>query len=297
MAVKRLLLLVNPFGGGRRGRQVLQKVQPLFQNAGTDVKVIETTHAGHAVEVARTSDPEEFDAVCALGGDGTLHEVVNGMLTRTDGKSLPVGLIPAGSGNSFMRTMGVLDPVDAVYGILADRRRSVDIARVLLSGRIVYACNIVGWGLVTDILRRSEKYRWWGENRYTVASLVEVLISRRRIARLTADGHEWEGEFSFVLACNTRFTGKGMLMAPDADLSDGYVDLVVVQRASRVEMLQLLPKVFDGSYLDSPRVEYRKVKSFTLQPEMSETVNIDGELMESSPVQVKMLPGAITFLA
>jgi len=280
----------------KKGHAVLQKVRPVFEDAGAELQIIETEYTGHARELAQTLDLTDLTALCAIGGDGTLHEVVNGLLTRTDSQTVPIGLIPGGSGNSFMHTVDCLDPFEAARGIVEGRKRPVDVAEVTLDSRAVYACNIVGWGLATDILRRSEWYRWLGESRYTIASLVEVLKGKHRIARLEVEGEVIEGDFSFVLACNTKYTGKGMLMAPDAQLSDGLIDLVVVRSASRFEMLRLLPKIFDGSYLTSPKVTCRQVKEFTLTPEIKETVNVDGELMDQTPIHVTMLPGAVMVL-
>jgi len=289
---KRLCLAVNPHGGRKSGSTVLQQVKPVFDAAGVDLTIFETEYAGHAREFVRGLDFSEVDGFCAVGGDGTMHEVINGLLSRPDGSLIPIGLIPAGTGNSFLRGFDCLDPLEAARRIVAGRTRPIDAARVSLGGQTLYAFNIVGWGLVTDILIRSEGLRWLGESRYTVAAALEVLKGRRRAARLIVDGRETDDRFVFVLASNTRYTGKGMLMAPYADLSDGLIDLVIVRKASRAQMLRLLPKVFDGSHVHSPLLEYVQAKEFSLIPKVDETVNVDGELLDRSPIQVSMIPSA-----
>ncbi len=288
--------MVNPYGGLKNGVAVLRQVKPVFDAAGVELKIHETEYAGHAREIAHDLDPAEVDGICVIGGDGTMHEVVNGLLSRPDKAALPIGLIPAGSGNAFLHGFDCLDPVEAARRIVTGRTRPIDAAQVTLGDWTLYAFNIVGWGLVTDILIHSERLRWIGENRYTVASALEVLKGRKRSARLVLDGKETQDKFIFVLACNTKYTGKGMRMAPYADLSDGLIDVVIVRKASRMQLLRLLPKVFDGSHVHSPLLEYVQVKEFSLIPEVDETINVDGELLDRSPVHVKMIPRAFEVL-
>ena len=290
---QRICVVVNPHCGQRVGRRVLERVKPIFEEAGVELDIVETEYAGHAREVIQGLDLQGEDAFCAVGGDGTMHEVINGLLTRSDDISLPIGLIPAGTGNSFLHGFECLDPLEAARRIVEGKTRPIDVAQVTLGDRVLYAFNIVGWGMVTDILIQSERLRWLGENRYTVASALEVLKGRRRSARLVIEGEESVDDFVFVLACNTQYTGKGMRMAPYADLSDGLIDLVIVREATRRQMLRLLPKVFDGGHVHSPLVEYVQTKEFSLIPDIDETVNVDGELMDRSPVHVVMMPQAL----
>ncbi len=296
MALKRLCLTVNPHGGYQKGPAVLRQVKPVFDAAGIELRIYETEYAGHATEIIQAVDLTDVDGFCAIGGDGTFHEVLNGLLSRPDKPDLPLGLIPAGTGNSFLHDFDCLDPVDAAKRIVAGRTQPIDVANISMNGQARYAFNVIGWGLVTDILIRSEGMRWLGESRYTIASALEVLKGRRRPARLIADGQVSDDNFIFILACNTRYTGKGMLMAPRALLSDGLIDLVIVRKASRTQLLRLLPKVFDGSHVTSPLLEYRQVKEFSLQPQLDEPLDIDGELVHGTPVDVRMIPAAFRFL-
>lgn len=296
MVLKRLYLTVNPHGGDQKGPAILRQVQPVFDAAGIELSIYETEYAGHAQKIIQSVDLTDVDGFCTIGGDGTFHEVVNGLLSRPDKPDLPLALIPAGTGNSFLHDFDCLDPVTAAKRIVAGRTQPIDVAEVSMDGHVKYAFNVIGWGLVTDILIRSEKLRWLGESRYTVASALEVLKGKRRPARLIIDGQVSDDSFIFVLACNTRYTGKGMLMAPRALLSDGLIDLVIVRKASRTQLLNLLPKVFDGSHVTSPLLEYRQVKEFSLQPQADEPINIDGELIHGTPIDVRMIPAAFQFL-
>jgi len=283
-------LTVNPHGGIKKGLDVLKNVKPLFESAGVELTVIETEYAGHARELAKTADIDGYDGFCAIGGDGTMHEIINGIMTRKDGKRLPVGLITGGTGNSFMHDLDCLDPQVAAKRILTSRIRKIDIFKADANGKIYYGFNIIGWGMPTDINLLSEKMRWLGGQRYNVASIIEAIRHKKRLARVIIDGQTIVADFGFVIGCNTIHTGKAMKMAPLARLDDGLLDLIIVRKAGRFKILRLFPKLFSGSHIADPIVDYRQVSSFSILPEDRNTLNIDGEMLGSTPIHVTVLP-------
>jgi len=291
--LRKFYLTVNPHGGRRKGPRVLRQVRPVLEAAGLDLEVIQTTCPGHARDLAHQLDFTGYEGLVVVGGDGTMHEVVNGLLTRADRQAVPIGLIPAGSGNSFACDLGVLDPLAAARAVIGGQTRRIDLAEVRTPTQVTLACNIIGWGLVTDIGARAEKWRWLGPARYTLLSLVEVLRAKPRAASLVVEDHEIVDDFTFVIACNTRYTGKGMKIAPRALLDDGLMDVVVVRhRAGRMKLLSMLPRIYQGTHVDSPLVEYYPVSRFSLVPDRQEVLNVDGEVSGSTPVHVTMRPGA-----
>ena len=290
----KFIIIVNPYSGKKLGTKLLNKVKPIFNASGIDLFIVETTFAGHAKELANQLDLNEFDGFLAIGGDGTLHEIVNGMLTRNDGKKIPIGIIPGGSGNSYMYDLGLTNPIHATKAILNRKTRAVDVARMEVNHVIKYAMNLVGWGLVTDVGNKAEHYRWLGPSRYTILSVVEVLRHKSRSAKLILDDKKIEDDFTFIIACNSIHVGKGMKMAPKARLDDGLIDLVVVKAGvTRIRLLQVLPKLFEGTHINEPEVSYYQTSEFALIPEKDEILNIDGEIMGSTPIKVKMIPNAI----
>jgi len=289
-------LIVNPHGGTKKGLAILEKVKPVFKEAGAELEIKETRYAGHARIMANTLDFKDYDGFCVVGGDGTMHEVVNGMLSREDGKKIPIGLITAGTGNSFMRDLNCLDPVVAAKRIVKARLRKVDVAEVDAAGEIIYGFNIVGWGLPTDINILADKMRWLGGQRYNVASLIEVIKNTRRLAKISIDGRTIAGDYGFILGCNTIHTGNGMKMAPLAEINDGLIDLLIVRKAGRMKLLSLFSKIFKGGHVGDPVVVYHQAKEFSIVPLENHTLNIDGEIIGNTPIHVKMLPGEIDVL-
>jgi YegS/Rv2252/BmrU family lipid kinase len=297
MTDRRMVLIVNPRGGRRRGLDVLEQVRPKLAAAGIDVDVRVTEHPGHAAGIARSADLTGCDGLCVIGGDGTLHEAVNGLLQRPEGVRPPVGIIPGGTGNCVLQQLGSTTPEQAIGPIISGRGQRIDVARLDGPDGTQYCLSIVGWGSVVDINRTAERLRWLGPPRYALSAFREIARARRRRLTLTLDGETETGDFLFVIACNTRFTGKGMDLAPRASLTDGLLDVVIVRQATRRQMLALFQRVYDGTHLALPCVDYRQVRSLGLETTTRDPLNIDGELQGQTPVRIELLPKMLEVFA
>ena len=290
----KFIIIVNPHGGKKLGPKLLHKVKPVFDAAGGDLVIIETKFAGHAKELANNLNLAEYDGFIGIGGDGTLHEIVNGILTRNDGQKIPIGIIPGGSGNSYMHDLGLTNPIEATNAIIRGQKRLVDTIYIDANHVKQYAMNMIGWGLVADVGKMAEKCRWIGPRRYTILSVLEVFRKKNHFATLIMDNEKIEDDFTFIIACNSIHVGRGMKMAPKAKLDDGLIDLIVVRsNITRSRLLQTLPKLFDGTHIDEPEVSYYQTSQFSLHPKKNVTINIDGEIMGSTPIKVKMIPRTI----
>jgi len=209
---------------------------------------------------------------------------------------IPIGLIPGGTGNSFMKTIDCLDPVDAINKILSNMPMSIDVMKVSTSDKKYYSLNLVGWGMATDISVFAEKLRIIGGQRYNIASIFEIIKNKKREARLIVDGQEREGDFCFIISCNTKYIGKGMKMAPNALIDDGLIDLIIVKKTSRATLLSVFPKLFNGTHIDHDACEYLQCRSFSIIPKENGQLNIDGEIIGYTPVDVDIIEEGIELL-
>jgi YegS/Rv2252/BmrU family lipid kinase len=248
-------------------------------------------------ELARTLDLDGYDGFCVIGGDGTIHEVANGLMQRDRRALIPLGFIPAGSGNTLHQHLQCAEPLEAARRILAGRSYPLDVARVTMGEKVVYCVDLIGWGGVAEINRTAERWRFLDPSRYALAALWHILRAKRRRASIVLDGQTFDDDFFFVIACNTKFTGKKMMLAPFAEVGDGKIDVVVLRRASRWQMLKLFLKVFHGSHLSLPCVEYYQVHSFAIESASCEPLDLDGEIKGTAPVRVEMLPAALRVFA
>ncbi len=294
--MKKYYLTVNPYGGGKKGPKILKDVLPLFEHKNIELNIIETEYAGHNRDLANQLNMDGYDGFCCIGGDGTLNEVINGLLSRKDRLKFPIGLITGGTGNSFMHDLDCLDPIEAANKIISDKRRFIDVFSCNTEGKTFYGFNILGWGIPTDANILADKLRWMGPQRYNFASIIEVLRHKKRFARVIIDNNSIGADFAFIIGCNTIHTGKGMRMAPLARLNDGLIDLIIVRKVSRFKLLKLFPKVFSGKHIGDPGVDYRQVKQFKIMSEDKSQLNLDGEVLGSTPVEVKILPKEVEIL-
>jgi len=288
MTPRRVVAIVNPRGGSHNGRAIWDRAGRALAAAGVRSVDHVTQRPGHAAELAASLDLAADDGLVVVGGDGTLHEVVNGLMRRSHPPP-PIGVIAGGTGNAVRQHLGPCSPEQAVQRMLDGPAVPIDLARVETEGRGVYCLNLVGWGGVADINRTAERLRWLGATRYAIAAAARILRPKFRHARLTLDGVQEDGLFLFVIACCTRYVGSGMLMAPRADLTDGKIDVVAVRPMSRRQMIRLFTSVFQGRHLELPGVEYHQVKSFELADAIG-PLNLDGELSGSPPIAVKVIP-------
>ena len=293
----KLCFLVNPYSGKNQSLKIFQSIKPLLNQKNIDFDFYKTEYKEHAIEIVKKIELNIYNALIIIGGDGTFHEVVTGLMKRKDSQRLPIGIIPGGSGNSFLYETNHINPISIFKKILLFKKRRVDILEIKTVDTILYSINLVGWGLVTNIGEKAEKYRWLGPSRYTLVSLIEIIKNKNRSATLTIENKKNTDQFTFIIACNTKYVGKGMYMAPKASTNDGLLDLIVVKgNLSRRRLFKTLPKLFKGTHLRDPNITYHQISNFSIETKEKDLLNIDGELKGTTPISVKVIPNAIEIL-
>ena len=289
----KVCLIINPNSGKKKGLKIFESIKPVLDKNEINYDMIQTKRIGHAISISNKLKIEDYDGLIMIGGDGTFHEIVSGIMNRKDQKKIPIGVIPGGSGNSFLYHLRK-DPKATLKEIIKFKKRYIDVIQVKTKNNLFYSINLVGWGLITDVGKNSEKYRWLGTSRYTLVSLIEIIKNKTRRATLKIGNKEYNNTFTFIIACNTKYVGKGMYMAPKADVSDGLLDLIVVKgNLSRTLLFKTLPKLFKGTHITDSNVTYHQVSNFSLITEEENLLNIDGELKGKTPIDVKIIPNAI----
>jgi YegS/Rv2252/BmrU family lipid kinase len=290
-------VLVNPHGGTGSGRKILERIKPVFAAASKQLEVHVTERAGHAAELANKLDLSRCEGLCLIGGDGTIHEVINGLMTRDSPTTVPLGIIPGGTGNTILQHFDCHDPIDAAKRIVAGETQPFDIAQVTTNSEVTYCGNVIGWGAFADINQLAESWRRLGPSRYSIAAITYIASPKQRRAKLTLDSQVIEDDFLLIALCNTQFTGKGMHLAPSADSADGKLEVVMVRDATRFQMLRLFQKIFNGSHVSLPFVETRQVQSARIEHEDADCLTLDGELKGSTPASVTVIPSALRIFA
>ena len=298
----RTLLIVNPAAGHGRGKKCFERMKSRIRAAipALDVRISE--YPGHAVELGRRAAAERFERVICLGGDGTPFEVVNGLFES--GRPFPapeIGLIPAGTGNSFVRDFDIRTPEEALERILAGRRRRVDLIEFSYeSGRGPlrrYALNLLGVGLIADILElTNRRLKFLGAAGYSLAVLLRLVRGMDNRIDFATDGRPRTVEDSALVVSNSKHTGGSMKIAPTADAGDGRADLVLFNGVNRREIVAIFRAVFSGRHAAHPKVEIIQAAEMNFAGTPPLRVMADGEILGWTPLQLKVLPGVLTLL-
>ncbi|HXM56361.1 MAG TPA: diacylglycerol kinase family protein [Candidatus Dormibacteraeota bacterium] len=302
-----ILVVVNPAsGGGRTGREWPAAAERL-RAAGLRFDAALTTRPGEATELARRGVHEGRSAVVAAGGDGTIHEVVNGFFEGCEriASATRLGVLPMGTGGDFRRTIGMSrDAGEAAQVLLAGRTRRIDAGRVTCAGgdgsrAVRHFVNIADAGIgadVSDMVNGGFKVIN-GELTFSIAAGVTLMRWRNRPMHVVVDGEERDLVAQQVVVANCQYYGGGMRIAPAAVPDDGLLDLVIVGDVGRLENVRLMGKVREGAHLPHPKLEHRLVRRVEVNSPERVGVDADGERPGSLPAVFEVLPGALELLA
>eukprot|EP00123_Amoebidium_parasiticum_P012418 comp21338_c0_seq2/m.29249 comp21338_c0_seq2/g.29249 ORF comp21338_c0_seq2/g.29249 comp21338_c0_seq2/m.29249 type:complete len:272 (-) comp21338_c0_seq2:127-942(-) len=246
-------------------------------------------------EIARTIDLDQYDAFVVIGGDGTLHEAINGMMNREDGKKIPLGVIPAGTGNSFAADLCVENTAAAVAAIVAGDACRMDLGLCTIGDERSYFFNIVNWP--AEMMVMAEQLRWLGALRYKLAVGHQVLGGYYGDpVVLTVDGVRKEyAHLNMLQIQNNQHTGEQAPAAPQARCDDGYLDGVALHSMGRMAMAGCMQQLENGGWLYHHSIDRFRFKKLTLESLRDHRViNVDGELQHNKdPFTVEVQAAAI----
>ncbi len=292
------LIIYNPHAGNGRARALLEQVEAYAKEKALNPTIICTEYSGHAIEIAKQAELENYDALIASGGDGTLFEVLNGYYQNKTQHKPPIGLIPNGTGNAFMRELKLRqsDWKKAIDIIALNHRRAIDVGRFSSEGKIWHFINIVGMGFITEIAEASVPLKWMGNTAYTVATLLKLISLKSQKFTIELDGEILERDGVFVEIANSTFTGTTFYIAPEAKIDDGFLDVIILNKISRLKILRLFTSIYDGTHINYDEIEYIKAKNIKVTETNPGKLIPDGEIMGSTPITVECLQQDVEFL-
>jgi len=290
-------IIVNPYAGRWKAEAAIPDIERACHEIGLDYELAVTEGPEHGIELAREAALAGFSPVVSAGGDGSISEVVNGLMQAAgDEMSVPFGVIPLGSADDFADMLGLVKDVTAACRtILAGHTRVVDVGCV--NGRFFDNNSAIGLEPMVTITQAAMK-RIKGTPRYILAALKTILGHRPWHVRLVWDDGEYEGPAALVSVGNTRRTGGAFWMTPRAEPDDGYLDFVFTEKLGRLKLLRLLPTTFDGSHVERPEVSYARTTRLTIECDPSTPIQADGELFDLSATHIEytVLPGRLRLI-
>lgn len=287
----KVAVILNPTAGRNRAESLWNDVSPKIKSHVGEVTLYETTGKNSGVSLTQTAIREGAATILAAGGDGTIHEVVNGLY----GTEVGLAVLPIGTGNDFARTIGIHNLDSALHALIEGTTTMVDVIQWSREGDSFYAINVAGCGFDAEVAYRiNSGFRWISGTGAYMEAIVQVLCTytAKRVT-LIHDHGELTVEAMLVAVANAQCYGGGMKIAPLANISDGLLDIVVVQSVSKLEFLRTFPKVFAGGHLNHPRVLNFRTRSIKIEGSPDVLILADGEHIGNCPVTFSIAPKKI----
>jgi len=290
----KVLLVYNPQAGHGRAEKNLKNVESLFAKHNIEFDIMLTGYKGHAVQLVKDANLSNYKAVISAGGDGTLFETINGLFKNSTTEKPPLGIIPIGTGNAFVRDMGLTNKCyEKAIDIIANgKKKKVDLGKFTTHGEDYYFINIVGLGFVSDVAKIAHKLKIFGNFSYTLGVLLKMIPLKSYDLTIEIDGKKMERDNLFVEVSNSRYTAD-FLMAPNAEIDDGFLDITLLNKTTRRKLLSYFPKIFTGDHIYVDDVETFKAKKISIHTETNKELTPDGEILGVSPVEISCLNKAI----
>lgn len=284
------LFIVNPKAGKGKALKLIPEIEKILKELKEEY-IIEVTKApNHATELVKMYTSNSNYRVYSVGGDGTLNEVLNGMVNS---KSC-LGVIPAGSGNDFIKSAyeEVIDKKD-LKNIIIGRKERIDLAKI----NNKYFINISSAGMDAEVVSGARKLKKFpfitGGFAYVLSVLITICNFKSRQVVLEIDDVRLHEKITLIAFANGKYYGGGMKVAPFADLKDGNLDICIVNKLSRIKMFRFFPSLIKGEHDKIKEVSFKRCKRLKLKAKDKISINIDGEVFETNNVEVELIPKGI----
>jgi diacylglycerol kinase (ATP) len=299
MTIHRVAALINPSARHGLAGQTSDAAVEALTAAGLQVTPLLGSSADEALELVRTAQTSDHDAVVVVGGDGTIRLALQAAYEAGAG-ALPIGLMPAGTGNDTARALGIPihDQADAAAIIAAGARRVCDTATITLADGSIHAFGTVAaTGLDALVTERANTLPWpKGQLRYPIAAVIELARMKPFPYQITVDDRKLEHDLVLASVGNTATYGGGMQITPSALIDDGHLDVILVHHGSRLKLMGMFPTIYSGKHIHRKEVEQLRGRRIELSSTRATPIYADGDRIGELPATIEVRPGAVSFL-
>ena len=289
--------IVNPAAGGGRCGKLAGPALDRLRAAGVPFEAHTTQRSGDGISIAREAYRAGFKRFLAVGGDGTSYEIVNGIFPEAStGERCQLAFLPLGTGNSFLRDFSPRGAGHAAEALLAGRSRPSDVLRMIHKQGVLYFINLLSVGFAADVaFLRHERFQRYGELGYLIALFTCLARLDRRPFPLRVDGQpEYDRRACLFLTFNnSKFTGGKMMIAPDADPTDGLIEYVRWGPIGRLGLIANLHTLYTGTHIKHPLASRQSARQIEFDLDAPVNVMVDGEVLKLQCQKLEVLPGAL----
>lgn len=295
-----VVAIVNPGSANGKTAKIWERVRKLMP---IDIQVWQTKARGHAIELTSAALKTGAQTVVAVGGDGTINEVVNGFFEddRAISPEAVLGIIPQGTGSDLGRSLDLpLDAMEAAFIVNNGIPRFIDVMRVRCAAGVRYGINVTSFGLGGAVAARANRMSkaMGGKISFTIATGIATLVYSPRPVSITLD-HERtiETRITNIAVGNGRYHGAGMLVCPGAKFDDGLLDVTVIGPMKLPEMAANRRILYNGKILEHPKIQSHRVRYLRAESSEPTLIEVDGESAGQLPIEIEVLPKALRILA
>jgi len=302
---RKVKLILNPTADMGKAWRIANDLRPIVADYG-HADWSGTVYPTHAMELAKQAGEQGYDMVVALGGDGTVHEVVNGLMQVPPEKRPILGVVPIGSGNDFAHAIGIHEKADiALTHALRGASKSIDLGLLVdETGRQEYFDNTLGIGFDAVVTIRSHKLPVVrGFLMYLTAVIQTIILNFDPMElKIETDSEKWEMPSVMLTVCNGPREGGGFLVAPEARNDDGLFHYATIRKISRPMMFRLVPEVMNGTHARFQQVRMGTCRKLSLESDRPLYIHADGEIYTSfgsnlRKLTMELIPNALQVVA
>jgi len=283
------MVMLNPAAGKGKVQKMHRTIRNELEKQGISADYTTSHQKGEIRRFTFECLEKGYERIIICGGDGTVHEAIPGLVNA----EATLGIIPLGTGNDFVRTLGIKKNISFACSVIRNgTEKRIDIARV--NGKYYFA-GVGAVGFDAEVAALSEKVKRYAPNIfvYIFAILAKLSTYTFKKVIIRFDDGEYRGEVLLVALANSRFYGGGIQIAPYAEMDDGKLDLCVIKRLKKLKLLSLLPVAYRGNHTRFPEVNLYQTKSISIESDTTLNLYGDGEFICSTPLFIEIIPQAL----
>lgn len=303
MGSSRAKIIINPAAGANSTYKKWPLLSRLLNHLGLVYDHSYTEGSGHAIELAREAASDGYRYLVAVGGDGTVNEVANGIMNTKNAADVSFGVVSTGTGSDFARSAGI--PMDWEHAgsiLMSTKRRIIDIGVVTFvkNGKNIerYFVNAAGIGFDASAVENTEKMpkRLGGTIPYMMGLLRTLIGYRNRNVTIDIDGKKETTRVLSIMVANGNYLGGGMNVAPNALMDDKLFDVTIIGDIGKINLIKSLPMLYNGTIGDHPKVRFARASNVSVDLKERILVQADGELLGEGPVSFRIVPAALNIV-
>ena len=298
--LKSWFVIVNPISGNQNFMHKWKEIQFLLDDNNIKYSFAFTLFSKHEIKLVQEAIQKGFRNIISIGGDGTLHHIVNGIMKQKDVKTsdITVGVIPLGTGNDWIKTYNIPNNIKKAIEIIHNKKTFLqDIGMISNNNKLSYFNNVAGLGYDGYTVRKLKKFKHFGSIAYLLSGLFSLLSYQKEKFKIIINNKKIETTSLMTVFGICKFSGGGMQFTENVKTSDGLLDISIIKNITIFDFIYNIRKLYNGSIINHRKIETYKSNSITVIPRNKETlIQADGELLGTGKVTVKIIRKAIKFV-